>query len=169
MITKEITFAELRTHCEKVKAFLADHTGIESHEIGIYAGLEDDLMIYDEDIFYMGDDFAKAFDITVEDDLEENTSSPTWFSFITLMGVLLFLLSILFYYPLSFLMFLVGIIAFLLIANLISNLFNNEPNYRKPNKKQWNPDALTVADMVCMAVEKKEVKKKDIFFVIKRS
>lgn len=164
MQTLEISFATLRKHYIEVREFLITNTGLRSNEIGVYSSLSDNLLIDDDDISDMMLEFFKKNEIFFEDN---QSKVPTWVEYmllILLISTLIFvLIESIYYWQITLII--------LIILSILSSLINQYPksNFIKiPNKKEWNPESLSVADLVCMAITKKEVYKKDINFVLKK-
>lgn len=54
MKTVEISFGELRSHYTKVHEFVKDYAGVETHQVGAYSSLEEDLLMGSDDVFFYG-------------------------------------------------------------------------------------------------------------------
>lgn len=164
MKTVEISFEELRKHYSKTCKFIEDISGVKKHQIGIYSTFENDLYMCDEDIEDMMFLFLKEFEIQPKSDIKPISK---WSQNILLyiFSLLTILLICFFIYHWQITLIIAIIITILIF---IENRNYIKPQIIVPTKKEWNPDKLSVADLVCMVVEKKNIYKKDIHFVIKK-
>lgn len=185
METIEISFRELRKYYVEVREFVADYAGVATHEIGAYSDLENHLGIADDDLFFITEDFIQHFEISSQNGETEEEEKKSLPKYVWKVSDTLGFLSPVFWWIIDVLKFSFNALVFLsvlagllyvwkFIVILFTILFiwtyftEKYETIQIPNKKQWNPESLSVADLVCMAVGKRAVYKKDIYFVIKK-
>ncbi|TAG01609.1 MAG: hypothetical protein EAZ44_08200 [Cytophagia bacterium] len=145
---KEITFETVRKKYQEVKNFVAQEGGNDIVEIGLYSSLEDDLGIAEDDLL----DFQKKFRIYFEIDNPTNNEmqSPNNISYLLIFIIII----------------LIPLILILLLLFAIFKFFFDYNKTNIPSKKEWKKDKISVADLVCMAIEKKYILKKNITYKI---
>lgn len=100
--------------------------------------------------FFMGDDFAKKFEVSLKSDEKPVPKFLRWIGDGLGYLVITFLVRLIIYWW----KIIIVISTIVIIWAYFTNKFVTS-QIKVPNKKEWNPELLSVADLVCMAVEQK--------------